>query len=243
MISVMDVAGRIAKKCDLARTDAVTTYSLLKTLKYVHQELHIIAPALVRDWKTSLSDPINIVGTSPTADSMAGVTGEVPISSILVKGVAKSIIEIHSVANANLTAPYKRVNGLEHIANQNISDESGATGRFWWPVRGNDSIQVFRGSNIADSAVVIGFTSDFDTSYANLAQVDNIESIEFDCPPVLVSYIVMQTSMRIIEDYRMQMPEHLGQDLSEQRQIVQAADANMAQQLMAMERRGADSIR
>ena len=243
MSTVLDIVGRVAKKADLLRNDGARAYTILKIMKLVHDELPIVAPHIVREEKTAVSDALSITGTAPIAGSKVGAIGTVDISNVLVGGVAKKIIEIHSVVNSTITAPYKRVKGLEHIANLGISDESGAVGRYWWVAKDSKLIYTYRGSEVAETAIVLGFVSAFDTSYTELSNLDLLDSLTFDCPAQLESYMVVQTAMRVLEDLRMQMPEHLGQEVQDQKGIIQNADANMAAQIAAMERQGADSLR
>ena len=240
-ITAQDVLGRVLKKTDVLRTDAVREYGAAKILKFAHLGLHIVMPATVREWQTAVSDALAITGSAPSPGTKTGVVGSVSLSSITINSSAAELIELHSVTNEALTGPYKRVIGLEHFANLGISDESGATGRYWWPARGSSEIKIYRGSEISEANVVLGFTKQFDTSYAVLGA--DYSAITFDCPPEAVDFLIAQTAVKIFEDARAQIPDLLVQELQDQRALAQSADAAVAAQLEAMERRGSDSTK
>ena len=232
--SAMEVISRIGTKVAAARLGSIISdYSIAKILKFEHLNLHMVMPALMREYLTTDSDSIAL-------NAGAGRRRGLSIASVTVGATAVQVKELQSVSNADLSAPYQKCRSQEHYSSLSTYDEDGVAGRYWWPSRGRNQIKIYQGEGIAgtEENLLIGFVKEVDTSYAVFGA--DLDNITFDAPTESLAFLISSTAAKVFEDRRAQIPEALGAEVQDQKAAIQAVDAKMEAQLTANERLGAD---
>jgi len=227
--TVQEVIGRIGIFVAGPERANIKLENVRQVLAYNHKQLHLIAPAMMRDYYTTY-ESVAITAASGGDPSYLPLTG----------ATVKNAKEITSVVYLGAEpASYDFRGGAEVFARKKTYHEDKLYDRSWFHTRGKDRILISQGSLItAETTLAIFFVKPVDTSTYDLGPASTYTpTADFDCPDEMVEFLILTTAKDLLMEQgnKQEQVAALSGQIADQRQLITQIDTLKSQQLGNLE--------
>jgi hypothetical protein len=227
--TVQEVIGRIGIFVAGPERANIKSENVRQTLSYNHKQLHLIAPAMMRDYYTTYENVALVVATG-------GDPSHLPLTATLLKN-AKEITSVVYLGAEPASYDYR--GGAEVFARKKTYYEDSLYDRSWFHTRGKSRILISQGTQITgETSLSVFFVKPVDTSTYDLGPASvYAPTADFDCPEEMIEFLVLTTAKDLLMEQgnKQEQVAALAGQVADQRAMITQIDTLKSQQLGALD--------